>query len=432
MEELRKICAAAIAGLTAGGADKAKCTVTKGRKDEFNIDGGRFSLFRTTFDSALNMSCIKDGRRGVVATNRLDGEALNASVAECIKNAAASDADPAWDIAPNTGSRSFTVGCPEADTERLFERTKEFLETVNHEYPTIMLEQVIVSHVAESRVIMNSNGVDYVVKSGCYELSVMYSAHEDGAASSFAGDGAVMGDLDTPFIELATIRRSFDAIVRQVHTSPVEGKFTGVMVLPPVCLADFLYMLFENTVSDTVMIDGTSLWKDKLGLRVADGRITVAVSPLDQRFPAGERVTGDGFEAADYKLIDKGVLSSFMLSLYAANKLGKQRAANSGMNFVVTPGEKSIDELIKGVERGIYVGRFSGGSPTSNGDFSGVAKNSFLIENGRLTDAVSETMINGNLAAMLNSLAFISSDASSDGMMALPFMGFDGITVSGK
>ena len=33
------------------------------------------------------------------------------------------------------------------------------------------------------------------------------------------------------------------------------------------------------------------------------------------------------------------------------------------------------------VERGVLLGRFSGGSPSPSGDFSGVAKNSFLIEN---------------------------------------------------
>lgn len=78
------------------------------------------------------------------------------------------------------------------------------------------------------------------------------------------------------------------------------------------------------------------------------------------------------------------------------------------------------------------VGRFSGGAPGISGDFSGVAKNSFLIENGKITDAVSETMISGNLAEMLNSLVDISSDTVADGESVMPYAAFSGVTVSGK
>lgn len=432
MEELRNIGVRALDGLVAAGADKAKCVVLSGKTDEFNIESGKFSLFRTTFDSAINMSCIKDNARGTVALNRLDAEAVDGAIAECIANAVLADKDEAWDIAPRRENKSFTVGCPVADADKLFERTAEFIADARREFPAIMLEQVIVAHRSEKRAVMNTNGVEFFIESGAYDISVMFSAHDGEATSSFAGDEVCVSDLDTPFIELGSIRRSLAEVSRQVYTKPVEGKFEGAMVLPAGCLADFLYMLFQNTVEDGVMLDKTSMWKDKLGQKVADERITVSVSPLDPRVVRGERVTADGFEAHDYKLIDRGVLSSFMLSLYASNKLGLPRAENSAWNLTAEAGDKSIDELISSIERGIYVGRFSGGEPTSNGDFSGVAKNSFLIENGKLTDAVSETMISGNIADMLNSLRGISSEVSCNGSTALPYMAFDGITVSGK
>ena len=93
---------------------------------------------------------------------------------------------------------------------------------------------------------------------------------------------------------------------------------------------------------------------------------------------------------------------------------------------------KSINEIIAGIDKGIYVMRFSGGQPAPSGEFSGVAKNSFLIENGRITRPLTETMISGNVADMLNNVAGISSEASVDGSSILPYVAFGGVTISGK
>ena len=65
-----------------------------------------------------------------------------------------------------------------------------------------------------------------------------------------------------------------------------------------------------------------------------------------------------------------------------------------------------------------------------NGDFSGVAKNSFYIENGKIKHAVTETMISGNLASMLREVVSLSRETVEDGSSSLPYALFDGITVS--
>ena len=95
-------------------------------------------------------------------------------------------------------------------------------------------------------------------------------------------------------------------------------------------------------------------------------------------------------------------------------------------------GSTSYEDMVKGIKKGIIVGRFSGGNPSANGEFSGVAKNSFLIEDGRIKGAVSETMINGNLADLLNNLTAVSKETVADGTCVLPYMAFDKVIISGK
>ena len=88
--------------------------------------------------------------------------------------------------------------------------------------------------------------------------------------------------------------------------------------------------------------------------------------------------------------------------------------------------------MIKSVERGILLARFSGGYPSDNGDFSGVAKNSYLIENGEIKYPISESMISGNFAEMLKNIKAISKERIDYGFSILPWIQVSGITISGK
>ena len=85
--------------------------------------------------------------------------------------------------------------------------------------------------------------------------------------------------------------------------------------------------------------------------------------------------------------------------------------------------------MIAGIENGILINRFSGGESGPSGDFNGVAKNSFLIRDGQLAGAVTETMISGNFAALLQQVRGITRETVCDGMSVLPWAAFDGITV---
>ena len=120
----------------------------------------------------------------------------------------------------------------------------------------------------------------------------------------------------------------------------------------------------------------------------------------------------------------------FGLSEYAAKKTGNKRGPNSSGCMVIAPGKTALADLIRSIDKGLLVYRFSGGQPAINGDFSGVAKNSFYIENGEIKHAVTETMISGNLSSMINQVVALSSETVEDGASSLPYALFDGITVS--
>lgn len=432
MADIKKIAEKTRQLLLNAGAQKAQYTVTEKEKHEFNVDGGEFSLFRTLFDHSLSITAYMDQKKGSALTNQFDDEAVENAVADCIKSAESGVADDSFDIAPRQESEVFREGAYEPDIELFFTRTRELMADIREKHPKILMEQMIVSHDKIHTVYQNTNGTEFETFKGAYSVSLMFSAHEGDATTSFFGSGIYTDKLDRPFIELGSLEKDLSDTEAQLSTIPVEGKFEGVIVLTPGSLGGFLGSAISNFASDGVILEKTSIWLDKLEKQVADERLTISMCPGDPRIVCGERYTGDGFRSEDYDLIKNGVLKSFLLSLYVANKSGFAPAKNTSFSVVIEGGDTPYEDMIKNIKKGLIIGRFSGGQPGINGDFSGVAKNSFLVEDGAVKGAVSETMINGNLADLLNNLVAISRETVADGSSVLPYMAFDKVVISGK
>lgn len=432
MEDIKIVSNKISEAISGHGVDKAQFWVTQSETHEFNVEGGEFSLFRTLFDNELSLTVYHRNKKGSAVTNKLDDASVEAAVEGALTSAESAIADEAYDIAPAQESRCFHDSGYEPDLNRFFERIKELMEDIKERHPRIMVKQVTASHKKIHSVYRNTNGTQCEVFKGHYEVSLMFAGHEGDKITSFFGTGVMTDQLDTRLIELGLIESQLKDAEAQLETVPFEGKFEGTIVLTPDSLGALLYSILGNFVWDSVILEKTSLWLNKLNEKVADERLTISLKPSDARIVDKSHITADGFPEEDFDVIKNGVLKSFILSLYVANKTGFERARNSSFSIVIEGGEKPYGEMLKGIKKGIIVGRFSGGQPGTNGDFSGVAKNSFLVEDGKITGAVSEVMISGNLADMLLNLADISRETVADGGSVLPYIAFDKIVISGK
>ena len=428
----REIAAYTLDELKKAGATAAQCIVGNGKTDELNIDGGEFSLMRTLFNSSLTIKALIGNKKGTTSINRLEKDAIDEAIKSCMRSVENSVDDEAEIIAPFAGKQDFVTGAAEPDHEKLFDRLREYMDSVKTEYPKIILEQVIATYSNSERFYMNTNGSELSYKYGVYSFDSMFSAHDADKSSSFIGTDDSTITLDRAFIDLGMQRRLLAESEKQLDTVSIDEKFVGKLLITPACMASILMSILRNCVTDTVLIEGTSPWREMLGQKVAHDNITLSSVPLDDRIVCGERITADGYIAENYDIIKNGVLKSFALSQYGARKTGLERAKNTSFEIEMAAGDKSFDELVADAGDGLMLSRFSGGSPAVNGDFSGVAKNSFLIKNGSIVGAVSETMISGNLLDMINNCLGISSERICNGSTILPWALFDGITISGK
>ena len=347
-------------------------------------------------------------------------------------SAEAGTADENFDIAPGMDAAKFTIGAVEPDIDKLMQRAKELSEDIKNRHPKVLVMQIILKHVSAHSIYRNTNGSQDEKVSGRYEVSVEFAGNDGENSTGIAGTFVAVSSLDKPFIELGSIEKDLKDAEDSLNPISVDGKFEGDVIFTPSCAMIMTYYALSNFVGESAVLENTGLWLGKIGQKVAADKLTVAMKPWDERIVNHEVHTDDGFRSEDYTIIENGVLKSYMTSLYAANKCKVERAKNSGFDLVIEGGDVALADMIKGIKRGLIVGAVSCGMPSGNGELSGVAKNSFYVEDGQIKGAVTETMINFNLADMMQNVTALSKEVLCDGTMAVPYIEVSHVLISGK
>ncbi|HNX45300.1 MAG TPA: TldD/PmbA family protein [Anaerolineaceae bacterium] len=421
-----------LAEVKAIGADEGETWVSRNALTELYYELGKVSMVRTVFSDKVSLKLLKDKRKGSTTLNSFNPGDIRLAVREAWQAAQSAAPDEAEGIAELQENLSFCAGEEQPNLDAMYGQLDQLLKDVRQDFPKISFDSIGIEHNFGEKLYANTNGVRLSDRRGVYQLSNMFMAKEEGKTSSFNYFATVYENPSDRVCKESRVRRLLDESQRQIVTEQFEGSFEGDVVVTPGCLENILAFVAENYLEDGALISGTSPWKDKIGAQVASPLINFELIAEDPNLPGASQLSGDGYVAENMPLIEQGVLKNFILSRYGAARTGLPRSQNSGGSFVLGNGATPLEELISGVKKGILMGRFSGGSPSPAGDLSGVAKNSFLIENGQVTKPLSEVMISGNLANMLRDTVAVSQERENSGYWLLPWIRVSGITISGK
>lgn len=171
---------------------------------------------------------------------------------------------------------------------------------------------------------------------------------------------------------------------------------------------------------------------DRLGRRVGSSLFTLIDDPTLPRGSASRVYDGEGFAAKRRTLVERGILKSFLIGSYYANKMGVEPTGATTGNLIIPPGSDGTDALIRQVKRGVLVTGFLGGnSDTTRGDFShGI--DGFSIENGALGGPIGEMNVSGDHSTLWDRLVAVGDDPWSWGATRSPTLVFDDVSVSGR
>ncbi|MBI9012690.1 MAG: hypothetical protein JEZ08_10715 [Clostridiales bacterium] len=410
------------------GAEKAQSELIVSEKQELNTESNKVKLFRSNENVTLKLRFIKDNRQGSLTLNKVSEDAIDEGVNELVKITAASPQDDAYDIAIKS-DETFEIGVTEPDLDKVFDNLNHFTQDMKAKFSKISGDAIL-SYDNHKRYIMNTNDLYLIENLGYYDFNMLFAAKDGDKITSFNYTGAAMTDLNRELIKVGMMDGLLEQTILELDAKSIGEKFVGEVIITPHCLTDLLHVYSGIALQDRCMITDVSVLKDKVGEQVASPMFTWHANP--RSVDVGQALTSDGFVAEDMPIIEKGILKNLMLTQYGAKKTGRERSKNHSDRYVVQPGKVTLDSMIKDVKKGILLCRFSGGQPSFDGNFSGVAKNSFYIENGEIRFPISETMVSGNLFNIFEEIKNISSETIDFGLSVLPWIHTDKTTISSK
>lgn len=174
-----------------------------------------------------------------------------------------------------------------------------------------------------------------------------------------------------------------------------------------------------------------SFLADKKGQSIGSKLLTVQDDPYLLRGLGSKYYDDDGFPAKKRDIFKDGVLNEFLIDWYYGRKLGWEPTSGSTSNIIIPPGTRSVDQIIKDLNRCILITGFIGGNSNSTtGDFStGIIGK--LYDKGQFVQNVAEMNIADNHLKFWNKLIEIGNDPWIYSQLRSPSLVVEGVVVSG-
>lgn len=171
----------------------------------------------------------------------------------------------------------------------------------------------------------------------------------------------------------------------------------------------------------------TSAFSGKIGERVASPICTVVDDGTLPDRRGSLNIDDEGVPTESTVLIEKGVLKGYMQDKLNARLMGTKSTGNGRResyahlpmprmtNTYMLAGKHAPEEIVSSVKKGIYAKNFGGGQvDITSGKFVFSANEAYLIEAGKITQAITGASLIGNGPDVLTKVSMVGTDLALD------------------
>ncbi len=371
-------------------------------------------------DRSVQVRVVDRQRIGVASTNRLDEAGLRDVVQTAVSIAERSAPNPQAAVLPTTASppadegSGYVAATAEADPQQ---RAAGARAVIAAGVGQRLIVSGSFSTGSTTLAVSNSHGVRARQRTTRASLlTVMLDSYESGAASGYAHAGSTdIGSIDAEAVGV----EAADKAVRSRGATELEpGEYE--VVLEEYAVATILEYLAYIGFSALAYEEGRSFME--LGERVMGENVTIwddgsdatgLPSPIDFEGVAKQRVDliHDGIATAvvhDAATAARAGTSSTGHALPAPNTWGPMP-----LNLFMRPGDSTREQLLSGMERGIWVTRFHYVNPVhpKKAILTGMTKDgTFLVEHGQIVRPVINFRFTQSMPEAFSSVLALTAD----------------------
>ncbi len=428
------------------GANGAEVYIMQSQDLSIEVSNGQIETLKNAETRGLGVRVIKDEGMGYAFSADFSQTALDHAVNQAVANAGIVEKDPFNKIPTEKYEYpKLDLYDPEISAtplEKKIDIAREIEKTAKETDKRITLtENCNYQDAIYSVTLVNSEGLNnYYEGSFCGAYAFLVGEENGDSQTGFA----VQYGLKYSLLDPQKIgREAAQKTVRMLGAKEIPTQKAAV-VLDPYVVTNFLGVLAPSLSAESVQ-KGRSIFAGKVGQMVAAPQVTIID---DGTLPGGlvsSPFDGEGVVSQKTVLVDQGKLLGFLHNSYTAAKDNVQSTGNSTRgtykstpevgttNFYLDKGPLSKEQLIKEIDKGLYVTEVMGihtANPIS-GDFS-VGAAGIWIEKGELKGPVRGVAIAGNLGELLMSIDGIADDLTFFVGKGAPTVRISKMTISGN
>lgn len=418
------------------GCQASRVSLANGSNSSLEIRNMKIDRLQQASESSLVIQLFVDGRYGSFSTNRTDKKELEGFIRNGIETTRYLAEDKARTLPDASlyyagGQPDLELYDPKAENVNPDDKVSLAMNTCNEimgKDERIISAESSYSDDTTFRYLVASNGFEGESSSSSFSLVASVSIRGDGDArpSDYWYDSALFYDT---LIKQGHGTKALERVIRKLGQKKVaSGKYT--MVVDNMNSARLLSPLINALYGSSIQ-QKNSFLIDKVGQKIVSEKLVLTDTPHIKRAPGARYFDGEGVATKQLPVFDAGVLKTYFIDTYSANKMNVPQTISGPSILSLNMGSKDTDGLIAATPKGIFITGFNGGNSNSTtGDFS-FGVEGFLIENGKLTQPISEMNITGNMLTLWSNLLEIGNDPRPSSSWKVPSLAFEGVDFSG-